>query len=327
MFRSWMKFSAFCLLPFSLEISAQDRSKPEDVHIEIVVRPKATEDTATLPHLDRHSFAILQQGKKLPFKLETSSGIKNLFFVAAGAFSDCSQGKFAATLSPLMSQGWKVRVADLSGQATAAFGKSSLWSTVCAQATSTSAVKLFRELEGLPGRRVLVFESPRAAELLSQSITNSTIKDALVKVPEIYLVDGGMKAESKTYLFSVHQEASPSLGEDSPINVPCHGASSDDLCNITVAKSYQKSGFGQGIMHEKRVTDAVKDLLSSSSYYDIAFQISPSGMLKTRPIELFFHTHSDVSVSIAMYAVKPAGSEKDNTRMEVTTPLVVHTGQ
>lgn len=327
MFYSWLKYAAFSLLPFSMGASAQYQTKPEDAHIEIVVRPKAAEDAATLPHLDRHSFKIMQQGEKVPFKMEPSSGpgMRNVLFIAADALSDCSQGKLAASLSPLMSRGWKVRVADLSGKATTAFGKPSSWPAVCTHATSSSSVELLKKLERLSGRRVLVFESPRASELLSEAITNTSITDAVTKVPEIYLVDGGMNVESKTYLFAVHQESNPSLGEDSPLNTPCHGSSPNDLCNITVSKSYKKNGFSQETMHGKKVADAVKYLLSSDVYYDIAFQIPSSDKATVRPIELFFHVDSDFSVSIAMYTIKHSRSEEEDVRMEVTTPLVVRT--
>ena len=331
MFCSWFKYAVFSLLPFSVGASAQGQTLPEDVHIEIVVRPKTAKDAATLPHLDKHSFKIMQQGKKLPFKVEPSSGsgMKNVLFVAADALSDCSQGELANSLSSLISRGWMVRVADLSGKATAAFGKSSSWPTVCKQATSSSTVDLFRELERLPGRRALVFESRRASELLAEAITNTTITDAITKIPEIYLVDGGMNVESKTYLFEVHQESSPGLGQDSPLYVPCHGvgiASPNDPCDVAVTATYKKSGFGQGVMHEKKIIDAVKDLLFSSVYYDIAFQIPSSNTSTVRPIELSFHTGSDFSVSIAMYTVKHSGSGEKDVRMAVTTPLIVHTG-
>ncbi|MDR3723648.1 MAG: hypothetical protein P4K83_04075 [Terracidiphilus sp.] len=326
---SWFKYAPFFLIPFSAGANAQDQTKPEDVHIEIVVRPKIVEDAATLPHLDKHSFKIMQQGKKLPFKLEpsSSSGVRNLLFVSADALSDCSQGKLAASLSPLMSRGWKVRVADLSGKATAAFEKPGSWPAVCMQAASSSTVELFRELERLSGRRALVFESHRASDLLSEAITNTTMTDAIKKIPEIYLVDGGINAESKTPLFAVHQESSPSLGADSPRYVPCHGGAPNDLCNIVVTTTYKKSGFDQGVMHEKKVIDAVKDLLSSSVYYDIALQVPSSDKSTVRPIELSFHTGSDFSVSIEMYSVKHSGSENEDVRMAVTTPLVVHTRQ
>jgi hypothetical protein len=80
-------------------------------------------------------------------------------------------------------------------------------------------------------------------------------------------------------------------------------------------------------MHERKVLDAVKDLLFSPVYYDIAFQIPASDKSAAQPIELSFHTGDDLSVSIEMYAVKTSGSEEEDVRRKVTTPLVVHTRQ
>jgi len=68
-------------------------------------------------------------------------------------------------------------------------------------------------------------------------------------------------------------------------------------------------------------------LLSSYVYYDIAFQIPSSDKSTVRPIELSFHTGSDFSVSIEMNNVKHSGLEEEDIRMEVKTPLVVHTGE
>jgi hypothetical protein len=203
----------------------------------------------------------LQQGRQYP--VQVARGDKSNFpahllvVFGAGAKRPGDTG-FAGKLDRPLSRGWLVSVAQKDGSFTPYCNKETLAHALAGTSTEAFSARAaevglrsaIETLQGFPGRRVLLFINAGDADL------PKWLGDAARALAPIYVVDGGEQKKVHSYMTNWGGEVAPHAG---------------DWRMVT------RRMYDGGVMHEVKLSSAMKDLVADSQYdYDLSFSMPAS---------------------------------------------------
>lgn len=298
-------------------LTASAQANPPDMHIEVVVRPArvTNQDSPPSPVLKGGQIRLSQNGQKLPFRLLRPGAYPQHLLVITAAPLRCADIP-RDMIERMLGKGWAVRIADSEGTATAELTSQADLPSACGTIQHLSTGDLIRNIAQQDGRR---------AVLLTGAVTPGLIGNVRA-IPEIYWVDGGVQLRSEAPLLRVPQPSpvSPSeVAASTGYTVPCHEVGGrvapNDPCNITVGTTYRKSGFRDGINHEKSVETALQAIhRAGGRYYQITFHPTNNG-----PVELALRRTGPMSVMVTMYSLSNAAPNLPPHRVLKTGELTV----